>query len=196
MSDLILLLDESGSIYPWRKNYLDCINTILSYRRKNEPSSTISIYKFHDKVNYVVKNRKISECPPLTYADYNPSGLTALYDCLTIAIENVKKGSVVLILTDGNDSYSNNSTLCLLKRRINELKNDVHFIIVNASLNDTSDTGKVLGINAKVYFDNTPSSIKRVENFLCTDLRTITDVVDLSDMFEAMDIDEKEDYLK
>lgn len=121
-SHVIFVLDDSSSMQSCRDATISGYNEFLSQQKRDSKKSGIktfvSLYKF-DGVNVTcVLNRvNIKKVNPITHEDYNPSGMTNLYDGMGGVMMKVneqlsrhkkaKRDSVIITtLTDGHENAS------------------------------------------------------------------------------------------
>src|SRR3990167_11357376 len=111
-ADIIVVLDESGSMESMGPEPVQALNQFVKNQQKTDSTSLFSLYAFNHDV------RNIYSVLPLggikEYSDYRPNGTTALYDCVFTAISDKMKTSrtknvVLVIVTDGLDNSSAHS---------------------------------------------------------------------------------------
>lgn len=117
--NVVMVLDESGSMYGMRSNVISAVNSFISDNKKLEQETYLSIYKFNGSVSNILFNENIKEGEfLLNDKNFSPRGNTALYDALNYAIdktgdqlslmnEHDRPGKVIVfIYTDGEDNSS------------------------------------------------------------------------------------------
>lgn len=114
---LHLVLDESSSMTDVHAETVTAVNRFLATQRGNRIDELfVSLTKFndYDNIRTVFCGKPITDVRDLTHGDFQPGGLTALYDGILAAIEqtdrdkNVGKSDRVLIvtITDGDENHS------------------------------------------------------------------------------------------
>lgn len=122
MSRIVVLIDESGSMHNQKSDVVDGINTMINSQRKlQETNIMMDIIKFNTQVNHYISKR-LSDIPCFTLNDYEPNGMTSLYDAVGIAINKYKNetGVTMIITTDGMENSSREYKLEDMKSLINE----------------------------------------------------------------------------
>jgi hypothetical protein len=108
MSRIVILLDESGSMFSQKYDVIDGVNTIINQQRKLQKKDIyLDIIKFNTGVTNV-SSKKLSQTPCFTSNEYNPNGGTALYDAVGGVINKYKNDPAVtmIITTDGMENSS------------------------------------------------------------------------------------------
>jgi hypothetical protein len=109
-SDIIIVFDSSGSMQTMGNEPMQAINSFISGQKGIGNNSTVSLYTFDSKVTCVYKELPLSEVKELT--EYNPEGMTALYDGICTAInDKLSTGEhldnvTLVVVTDGVENCS------------------------------------------------------------------------------------------
>lgn len=115
LSELIVLLDRSGSMASIRDDMIGGFNHLMADRRKDPTRVLVSLYQFNTEYEAVYSARPVTEVPSL---ELNPRGGTALYDAMVRTIDGVgfrlatlpedrRPGAVVImVITDGQENAS------------------------------------------------------------------------------------------
>lgn len=108
-ADIIAILDESGSMKYMGPEPLQALNLFIKEQQKTDSNSLFSLYTFNHLVKNQIDNTPLGSVQEV--CDYVPEGITALYDCIHIAIDSKKetKNVVLVIITDGEDTCSSHS---------------------------------------------------------------------------------------
>lgn len=166
MADIIFILDESSSMYPYSSYYIEGINSLLYTQKIQNPSSRFTMIKFNTNVNVLCNDVKIDTLPEFTGEHYKPSGLTALYDAIGTGMilghTNKVKNVIMFILTDGEDNYSSNFTHEQIKERVKYLSSIGWSFVYIAANQDAQDVGEKLGIDTCLTYNQTKKSIEQV----------------------------------
>src|SRR5258708_11702059 len=111
-TSIIVLLDESGSMYNKKSDIIGGYNTFIEDQKKIlNDSAKFSLIKFNDKIKVVHNNISLKEVKNISEETYSPNGLTALYDAISKGIQIVKSNKtndrvIFLIMTDGEENCS------------------------------------------------------------------------------------------
>ncbi|CAN5679376.1 hypothetical protein BH24ACT15_BH24ACT15_32190 [soil metagenome] len=110
---LYLVLDESQSMEGERRRVISAYNEFLhSQRRQRVDELFVTLLKFNTGVRAVYRALPVESAPTLQPKQYEPSGLTALYDGIRVAIAQADEEAgatdrvLVVVLTDGEDNSS------------------------------------------------------------------------------------------
>lgn len=157
VTDIIVILDESGSMYKMGSEPVKSANAFLMEQKKaqeNDDGATVTLVTFNTKSKRVIDNQKLSDINKINKSDYHPAGGTALNDtvCPTIKskLDSDKPNNVVLlIISDGKENsseiYTTEDTRELIK--FVEEKHSWKVIFMGANI-DTLAEGKKMNINA------------------------------------------------
>lgn len=107
--EIVIVLDESGSMNSVRKQMIDSINDfLLEQKQISERPAAFTLVRFSDIVTRGDANVPLVEVSPLTMEDYSPDGYTALYDAVgsTINWFREEKEVLMVIVTDGQENAS------------------------------------------------------------------------------------------
>ena len=101
-----LILDESGSMGSCKQETINGFNEYIQSLRKQNVKFALT--KFSDDCKIVYNAKDIKDVKELNEVDYQPNGMTALYDAIGNTISMVKSEDKVLIviLTDGDENAS------------------------------------------------------------------------------------------
>jgi uncharacterized protein YegL len=110
--DMIIILDESGSMKSMGNEPIQSINEFIENQKITCIDGNITIVTFNNRVN--IKIDKMSLKNFTNFQDYSPNGMTALNDaiCATINKEILPKNiltcknKILLIITDGEENAS------------------------------------------------------------------------------------------
>lgn len=173
--DIVVVIDESGSMIDMGDEPKESINLFIEEQRDaNVLGSRYSLYKFNTKVTEICVDKKLEEF--VSFDNYKPGGMTALYDAMGKAITNKDKSEdvVFLIITDGKDNssieYNKESIRILVKKMEEEYK--WKFIFMGANQDSYAEGGNIGITNCydfkpeayKSLDDNIPGMIKLVRS--------------------------------
>ena len=117
-TEIILLLDESGSMAPLERDTRGSVNTFISEQGRipGEANLEIIVFNTHDRI--IRERAPVRSIALLQESDYKPQGGTALSDALVKSIDNLgarlralpeseRPNNVIFaILTDGEENSS------------------------------------------------------------------------------------------
>lgn len=116
---VIKLLDESGSMGPYRNAVIGSVNDYVKGLRRKTRRCFMSLYKFDSRQSEsggvcraIFENRKVSKVHEVTHVQYAPHGGTPLFDAIGELITATKKrlpksAKVIFVIhTDGQENAS------------------------------------------------------------------------------------------
>jgi len=130
VTDIIVILDESGSMISMGDEPVQSANAFIQEQRKNaDDDATITLVTFSIESTRVIDDQLLSEVKDLSDDLYSPGGSTALNDavCATIdhKIESEKSDNVILlIITDGEENSSRRFSTADTRKRIEKVQKD------------------------------------------------------------------------
>jgi hypothetical protein len=148
--DIIVIMDESGSMDSLGTEPLEAVNTFINTQKNSieNDESTFTLWKFNTEITLAIDNEPLKNVEPFT--DFVPQSMTALYDAIGKAIDKKKdaKNVVCVIVTDGLENASQEYTGTIIKNKIQEqeTKNNWKFIYLGAN-QDVFASGKNIGLN-------------------------------------------------
>jgi hypothetical protein len=147
-TDIIVIIDESGSMRSMGDEPMQALNSFISDQKKlGCVDSTVTVWKFSNKPVLSVDNNLLSEMCEFT--DFEPCGMTALYDAIGMAITHKKdsKNVTCVIITDGIDNSSHDYTTSQVNKMVTDAKTtdgwDFHYLGANQ---DAFKNGSKIGI--------------------------------------------------
>ncbi|MFP5212585.1 MAG: vWA domain-containing protein [Acidobacteriota bacterium] len=149
-TDLVFILDRSGSMEPVKQQVIEGFNALLESQKNGQVSLTLVL--FDDQYELIHNGLPLERVRPLNGETFRPDGTTALLDAIgeTLDTLDVRLGQlpqdpeqvIVAVLTDGTDDASVNYTrkaIAGLIRNRQEERNWV-FLLVASSRNITQVT--------------------------------------------------------
>jgi uncharacterized protein YegL len=118
LTELIVVLDRSGSMSSVRDDAIGGFNTFLKAQQEAVGEAKITVVQFDTVLEFYATDADVKNVAPLTTNSFVPRGTTALYDAVGLAIDNTGKklakmdekdrpGKVLFaILTDGKENAS------------------------------------------------------------------------------------------
>lgn len=162
LTELILIVDRSGSMQIVRMETIDTVNAVV--RQQLEDAAEVvdlTLALFDTTVDILTDGMRVNDAnaPVLTPATYEPDGCTALHDAVAMVIDRVgtrlaslseeeRPGAVVVaILTDGFENASVHHTLADVARLIDHQQRvyNWQFLFLGAN-QDAWATGQSMGL--------------------------------------------------
>lgn len=166
--DIIMIIDESGSMTMIENEVIQAINNFIQ-EQKNilEDNSTFSLWKFSNKITHLIDDVLLKDVDIFT--EFFPHGMTALMDAIGKAIEKKKTKDnyddvICVILTDGLENSSQNYNKHRILTMIQEMENyhNWKFVYLGANQDAFSVGGNYgISLNRCATFDFTPGQINR-----------------------------------
>lgn len=163
LTEIAVVLDESGSMGSVRNDAIGGYNTFIEEQKKVPGDANLTLVKFNSVAEVVCEGVKMStakdEVLNLNERSYIPSGNTALYDAVGMAINKIGKRLadtpederaakvIVAILTDGEENASQEFSAEQIKTMIEhqQTKYSWQFIFLAAN-QDAVLAGSEIGI--------------------------------------------------
>lgn len=148
VTDVIVIMDESGSMSSMGKEPVQSANAFIQEQKKSsiDDGSRVTLVTFNVKSKRVIDNMLIADVNELKDESYSPSGGTALNDavCTTIdhKLESGKPDNVVLlIITDGDENSSSKFSTTDTRKRIElvQKKHDWKVLFIGANIDAFAD---------------------------------------------------------
>lgn len=159
-TELVLLLDMSGSMYPLAEDTVGGLNALLARQKKLPGEALVSVFLFNYGTELPIDRVPLKELKGLRAKDYVPGGSTLLLDAIGKAIvhiatihryirpEDVPAHTVFVILTDGAENSSFQFTSADIREMIAEKREKCgwEFLYLGANVNAAA-TAESLGID-------------------------------------------------
>ncbi|MBE6847334.1 MAG: hypothetical protein E7503_04270 [Ruminococcus sp.] len=166
MTELVFILDRSGSMAGLEKDTIGGFNAMLEKQRKEPGEAVISTVLFDNEVQVVHDRVPIAQVPELTEKDYFVRGCTALLDAVGGAIhhignvhkyarkEDVPQKTLFIITTDGMENASHRYSYQKVRHMIERQKERYgwEFLFLGANIDAAKEAGK-FGIDASMAAD-------------------------------------------
>lgn len=155
MADIILILDESGSMGEQRVPMIKNVNELIQEQKRLLPTTglpservNMHIFRFSSELKPAISGPLMS-FPEFTDKDYSPAGLTALNDAIGMVIDRFNDShnrTVLVIATDGLENNSKEYKVDAVKAKLEE-KKKAGWTIMYLSENLEAQ-GKNLGVDS------------------------------------------------
>lgn len=183
MTELVFILDRSGSMNGLEKDTIGGFNAMIEKQKREAGQALVSTVLF-DNESVVIHDRlPLDKVPPLTEREYCTRGCTALLDAVGGAIrhignihkyarkEDVPEKTLFIITTDGYENASKRYDYEKVRRMIQHEKEKYgwEFLFLGANI-DAAAEAKRFGISAD-----------RVVNYKCDEAGTALNYEVISD---------------
>jgi hypothetical protein len=161
-----VVLDESGSMMAMYREVIEGFNEQVAAIRESaeDQPTTVSLVKFNTHVpDPVYWVRPVEAMRPLTEADYNPNGMTAMLDAVGLTVDRLRAlpdaddentAFLVLILSDGQENNSRKYSHKDIAERIQELDRTDRWTFAYMGANQNLAT---VAQDMAIPFENTSS---------------------------------------
>lgn len=160
MTELVFILDRSGSMSGLEKDTIGGFNSMLEKQRKEPGDAVVSTVLFDNEIEVIHDRVVIADVPNLTDKEYFVRGCTALLDAVGGAIhhignvhkyarkEDVPEKTLFIITTDGMENASHHYTYDKVRNMIERQKERYgwEFLFLGANI-DAAAEAKRFGID-------------------------------------------------
>ena len=160
MTELVFILDRSGSMAGLEKDTIGGFNAMLAKQRKEPGDAVVSTVLFDNQAEVIHDRVALADVPNLTDREYYVRGCTALLDAVGGAIhhignvhkyarrEDVPEKTLFIITTDGMENASRRYTYDKVRRMIEHEKEKYgwEFLFLGANI-DAAAEAKRFGID-------------------------------------------------
>jgi Mg-chelatase subunit ChlD len=174
----LIILDESGSMStiknPTIMGFNEIVETIKEVEH-NFPDQEhyISLVTFNNRSSKnILWNNKVKNLIPINDKNFQPNGLTPLYDAIGKSIDQLKKdlpknytyNVIVTILTDGEENSSFVYSGSQIKEMIDDLKTKSWTFSYIGANHDVEEAASKLSIKNIMRFETTEEDVKIMFN--------------------------------
>ena len=159
LTELVFILDRSGSMSGLESDTIGGFNSMLEKQRKEEGEALVSTVLFDDVCEVIHDREDIKEVSKLTPEDYYVRGCTALLDAVGGAIHHIgnvhkyareedRPGKTLFVITtDGLENASREYTFKKVKKMIERQKEEYNweFLFLGANI-DAIEVAGHMGI--------------------------------------------------
>lgn len=159
MTELVFILDKSGSMRGLEKDTIGGYNSMLEKQKAEKGSAHVTTVLFDTHVELLHDRLPLGCVKPLTEKEYCVGGKTALLDAVGTTIQRINEiqnaepeesraGKVIFVITtDGFENASRKFTYPILKNLIESQQKELgwEFMFLGANMDAVSEAGK-LGI--------------------------------------------------
>ena len=198
MTELVFILDRSGSMAGLEKDTIGGFNSLIEKQRKEPSTAVVSTVLFDNESEVIHDRLPLESIPPMTDKEYYVRGCTALLDAVGGAIhhignvhkyarrEDVPDKTLFVITTDGMENASRRYDYERVRKMIQRQKERYgwEFIFLGANI-DAAAEAKRFGI-----------APERAANYHCDEAGTALNYEVISDVVCAvrMGVDIAEDW--
>lgn len=160
LTELVFIVDRSGSMGGLESDTIGGLNATLKKNREVDGECLVSIVLFDNTSEVIVDRKPIQEVAPLTSAQYQVRGCTALLDAVGDSVRYIQKVQQILpedyraenviftIITDGLENASNHRSYAEVKHMIEARQREGwEFIFLGANIDAAAEAGR-MGIRA------------------------------------------------
>lgn len=159
-TEVICIIDESGSMYTLTDDTIGGYNSFIEDQKNSEGQTAVTLVTFNNTIQTKYENIDVKDVSKLDKKDYVPNGMTALLDAVGLTIDKVGKRLaetpeenrpskvIVMITTDGQENASKEYTRSRVKEMIEEQTNKYNWQFLFAGANiDSEKEAESIGIN-------------------------------------------------
>lgn len=162
LTELIMILDMSGSMFALREDTIGGYNSLIEQQKKEKGEAVVTTVLFDHEYILLHDRKNIKEVSALTNDDYYPRGSTAMLDAIGRTLVSVghklaelpeeeRPGKVmVTIITDGYENASREYSWETIKKMIEEQRSKYSwvFTFIGADI-DNMQVSNSLGIDPR-----------------------------------------------
>jgi hypothetical protein len=150
-TEIVVILDRSGSMRSIGKSTVDGFNTFLDEQQNSEGEAFLTLVQFDDRYEIDYKSSPIREVAPLILNEtFVPRGNTALFDAVGKTIEELEtdRDVILVIITDGHENSSNTYKREAIMKMIETKEKDGWKVLFLAANQDAIAAGASIGVHS------------------------------------------------
>lgn len=152
ITELVFILDRSGSMSGLERDTIGGFNSMLEEQKKGKKEVLVTTVLFDDKYDILYDSKNIKEVNAITDKEYYPRGSTALLDAVGKTINKIgqtKNKVLIVITTDGMENSSREYNYTKIKEMIinKQKKEKWEFIFLGANI-DAVEVASFIGIDS------------------------------------------------
>lgn len=168
-TEIVVVLDRSGSMASISKSTVDGFNSFLNEQQNAEGEAFITLVQFDDRYEVDYKSIPVSEAKPLIDGEtFKPRGMTALLDAIGKTVNELEtdRDVVFVIITDGDENASREYQRDAIMNMIKTLETEKgwYFLFLGAN-QDAIAAGGGMGITGNKSFTYSADDIGTASAF-------------------------------
>jgi hypothetical protein len=148
-TEIVVILDRSGSMSSIGKSTVEGFNTFLNEQKNSEGEAFLTLVQFDDRYEVSYKSTPINEVNPLILNEtFVPRGSTALLDSIGKTIEELEteRDVILVIITDGFENASRTYKKEAIMKMIETKENEGWNVLFLAANQDAISSGASIGV--------------------------------------------------
>lgn len=161
MTELVFILDRSGSMHGLEKDTIGGFNSMMERQKKEKGEAYVTTVLFDNESQIIHDRLPLASLVPMTERDYSIGGCTALLDAVGDTIHHIAmihkyakpedrpKKTLFVIITDGYENASHRYNYDKVRAMIKKEKDKYgwEFIFLGANMDAAAEAGR-FGIDA------------------------------------------------
>lgn len=158
LTELVLILDRSGSMHGLEADTIGGFRTMIEKQKAQPGEALVTTVLFNHELRMVHDRLALAQVPPITPAEYEAFGSTALMDAIGTTVEHIANihryarpedvpaHTIFAIITDGMENCSTRYSSREVKRMIRKQQEaGWAFLFIGANI-DAVETAACVGI--------------------------------------------------
>jgi len=160
--EVAFVLDRSSSMEAFHKQAIKGFNAFIADQKKQPGEAIVSLRQFNDGYQTTYDNVRIADVGKMRERDFEPSGMTAIYDAIGVTIAEVMtrqtstpidarpSRTLIVILTDGDENASASYNLETVHAMVSRAREQFgwEFILIGMGI-DAAELAVRVGIDAR-----------------------------------------------
>ncbi len=160
ITELVFILDRSGSMHGLEKDTIGGFNSMLEEQRRKDGRALVTTVLFNSDYEILHDRLALEKVPAMTEDDYRVGSCTALLDAVGRTVEHISEihryarledvpeNTLFVITTDGLENASRNYTADRVRKMIEDKKKEFgwEFLFLGANI-DAVGTASRIGIS-------------------------------------------------